>query len=79
LREFVGGSDYVKLEKRHEVKYAFPTYQKSIEILDYEDRTPLRDGLQKMWDWAQKQPRRERFTWHQYELEKGIYKFWKKD
>ena len=77
LREVVGGSDVVKLEKRHEVKYAFPTYQKSIEILDYDEKTELREGLIKMWDWAQTQPNRNRFLWSNYELEKGIYQFWK--
>jgi len=30
-----------------------------------------------MWDWAQKQPQRERFMWSEYELDKGIYSFWK--
>jgi len=32
-----------------------------------------------MWDWAKKQPNRERFLWPEYELEKGIYEFWKND
>jgi UDP-glucose 4-epimerase len=30
-----------------------------------------------MWDWAKKQPNRKRFVWPEYELEKGIYSFWK--
>jgi UDP-glucose 4-epimerase len=30
-----------------------------------------------MWEWAQKQPKRDRFVWSEYELEKGIYSFWK--
>mgnify|MGYP000492040757 FL=1 len=30
-----------------------------------------------MWDWAQKQPMRERFVWSEYELDKGIYSYWK--
>jgi hypothetical protein len=30
-----------------------------------------------MWEWAQKQPNRERFTWPNYELNKGIYEYWK--
>ena len=37
----------------------------------------LRQGLKLMWEWAQKQPHKERFVWDQYELEKGIYSFWK--
>jgi len=39
---------------------------------------PLYDGLKLMWEWAKKQPNRERFVWSSYELEKGIYNFWKK-
>ena len=31
-----------------------------------------------MWNWAQQQPMRERFVWPKYELDKGIYSFWKK-
>jgi len=31
-----------------------------------------------MWEWAQKQPKRERWMWEKYELEKGIYSYWKK-
>ena len=31
-----------------------------------------------MWEWAQQQPTRERFDWPSYELDKGIYSFWKK-
>ena len=30
-----------------------------------------------MWEWAKQQPQRERFVWPQYELDKGIYSFWK--
>jgi UDP-glucose 4-epimerase len=31
-----------------------------------------------MWEWAKQQPHRERFVWSNYELDKGIYSFWKK-
>ena len=30
-----------------------------------------------MWEWAITQPNRERLIWENYELEKGIYEFWK--
>jgi len=30
-----------------------------------------------MWEWAKQQPSRERFIWPEYELETGIYKYWK--
>ena len=38
----------------------------------------LKDGLRHMWEWAKKQPKRERKVWKNYELEKGIYKYWLK-
>lgn len=78
LVEIMGGGDIEYLEQRHEVKNAHPTWQKSIELLSFEDKTTLREGLTEMWEWAKKQPMRERFVWPQYELDKGIYEFWKK-
>ena len=32
-----------------------------------------------MWEWAKSQPMRERFIWGDYEVDKGIYSFWKND
>jgi UDP-glucose 4-epimerase len=77
LSEVVGGNEIKFYEARHEVKFAFPTYQKSIDILNYEDKTTLKQGLQYMWEWAKSQPVRSRFQWESYEIEKGIYSFWK--
>ena len=65
------------LEGRHEVKHSIPTYQKSIDILGFKYKTTMYSGLQQMWEWAKKQPMRERFVWPSYELDKGIYSFWK--
>jgi UDP-glucose 4-epimerase len=78
LSEVLGGAEKIYLEGRHEVHTAVPTYQKSIDILGFEHKTNLKEGLTKMWEWAQQQPKRERFIWENYELEKGIYSFWKK-
>lgn len=77
LREVVGGGSVKYYEGRHEVKHSVPTWQKSIDLLDFEHKTDLKEGLTKMWEWAQKQPIRERFVWPFYELDKGIYSFWK--
>ena len=77
LKEVIGGGDIIYKEGRHEVKHSIPTWQKSIDLLDYEDKTSLYDGLAKMWEWAKQQPLRERFVWPSYELDKGIYSFWK--
>lgn len=77
LLEVMGGGEKVYLEGRHEVKHSIPTWQKSVDILDYKYKTTLKEGLTKMWEWAQKQPKRDRFVWPAYELDKGIYSFWK--
>ena len=77
LIEVMGGGKVVYKEQRHEVKNAHPLCQKSVELLDYEDKTSLKEGLTVMWAWAKKQPRRERFVWPEYELDKGMYGFWK--
>ena len=78
LREVVGGVEVKYFEGRHEVKHSIPTWQKSIDLLDFEHKTNLKEGLTKMWEWAKTQPVRERFVWENYELDKGIYSFWKK-
>jgi UDP-glucose 4-epimerase len=78
LREVIGAGEVIYKEARHEVKDSIPTYQKSIDILGFEHKTNLKEGLTNMWEWAQTQPKRERFTWPSYELDKGIYSFWKK-
>jgi UDP-glucose 4-epimerase len=76
LKEVIGDGNVAFKEKRHEVKNAHPTWQKSVEILGFEDKTDLRSGLEIMWKWAKEQPNRGRFFWSEYELEKGIYDFW---
>lgn len=73
-------SKYDKIEhreQRHEVKWAVPTYQKSIDIINFKDKTSLKDGLIKMWEWAKVQPDRERYKWENYEITNGIYSYWK--
>jgi UDP-glucose 4-epimerase len=77
LREIIGSNNVIYKEARHEVKHSIPTYQKSIDILGFKHKTSLKEGLTNMWKWAQQQPMRERFVWSNYELEKGIYSFWK--
>ena len=78
LIKIVGGGEKVNLEKRHEVKNSIPTWEKSVTILKYEYKTNLEKGLKNMWEWAKLQPNRDRFVWPFYELDNGIYSFWKK-
>ena len=66
------------LEPRHESKYAWATWDKSIELLGFEHKVNLEEGVGKMWEWAKKQPNRERYVWPEYELNKGLYEYWKR-
>lgn len=68
----------VHLEPRHEVKHAWSTYQKSVELLDYTEDITLEEGLKIMWNWVKLQPKREKKYFDKYELDKGIYSYWKK-
>jgi UDP-glucose 4-epimerase len=77
LRDIINCPQVEFLEQRHEVKHSIPTWKKSVDILGFQHKTDLKEGLTEMWNWAQQQPIRERFVWPSYELDKGIYKFWK--
>jgi UDP-glucose 4-epimerase len=77
LLEILGSGSTMYLEARHEVKNAHPTWHKSADILGYKDKTNLKSGLSEMWNWVQTQPKRNQFIWDKYELDKGIYSFWK--
>jgi UDP-glucose 4-epimerase len=76
LRKVIGDGELVFHEARHEVKNSIPTWQKSVDILDFKYKTSLEEGLNKMWGWAKQQPIRDRFVWPNYELDNGIYSFW---
>jgi len=78
LQELIGGGEILHKESRHEVKHSIPTFQKSIDILGFKHKTSLKEGLTDMWEWVKQQPNRERFVWPNYELDNGIYSFWKK-
>ena len=78
LRDVIGECEVVHKEGRHEVKKCMPTWQKSVDILGFEHKTHLKEGLEEMWKWAQEQPQRKRWMWEKYELDKGIYSYWKK-
>jgi UDP-glucose 4-epimerase len=69
----------VHLEPRHEVKNAWSTWKKSVDILGFNHTVDLEEGVSRMWKWARSQPRRGRFTWSEYEVNKGIYAFWKNE
>ena len=67
------------LPPRHEVHIAHSTWHRSVEMLGFEYKTSLYDGLTKMWEWVKLQDDRPRMIWSEYELDKGIYPYWNKD
>ena len=76
-----GTTDVIHLEARHEVKNAFSTYKKSIELLDYKETVSLENGLKEMWEWCKTQPdipRQHISELTELELETGLYSYWKK-
>ena len=77
LCDITGYNNIEYKEPRHEVKLAVPTYQKSIDILGFEHKTNLREGLENMWEWAKKQPKRPQYKWDNYEVTKKLYSYWK--
>ena len=78
LIDVIGDGEITYLEARHEVKHSIPTYKKSVDILEFNHKTSMKEGLTQMWEWAKTQPNKDRFVWSEYELEKGIYSYWKK-
>ena len=75
--EISGHKNVEYKEERHEVKHAIPNPAKSIKVLNYKQNTSLEDGICEMWEWAKKQPMRSQYKWENYELNKGLYSFWK--
>lgn len=67
----------VHLEPRYEVKHAWSTFQKSVDLLDYNETVSLKNGLIEMWQWCKSLPMIERKYFTEYELDKGIYSYWK--
>lgn len=64
------------VEGRHEAKHAFCDHTKAKEMLNFSDDTNLEETIDTMFKWALEQPVREQ-KYMQYEVEKGIYDYWK--
>tara|TARA_S200002703_G_scaffold24676_1_gene21438 strand:- start:10829 stop:11815 length:987 start_codon:yes stop_codon:yes gene_type:complete len=77
LINVMGSGSKVYLEGRHEVKCAYSTFKKSEDLLDFKHKTNLEQGLKDMWEWSKVQPNRNQFVWSSYEIENGIYEYWK--
>lgn len=72
-----GTTEIIRLPGRFETKHAWSTWQKSVDILGFEHKTSLQTGIEDMWAWAKVQPDRPRQVWENYEVEKGLYPYWK--
>lgn len=77
LIEIIGDGKKEYQEQRHEVKDAWASHDNIKNILNYKQITSLRDGLTDMWNWAKIQPIRKQKLWTEFELDKGIYNYWK--
>ena len=77
LKKVIGNGEIKHEQARHEVKDALPSHELSVTLLDYEDKTSLEQGLTDMWQWAKQQPMRVQKSWDNYEVEKGMYGFWR--
>lgn len=78
MQKVIGESPVDYLEQRYEIKHAVPSYQKSIDILNYNETTSLEQGLTEMWQWALQQPNRRQYIWENYEITDNLYSYWKK-
>ena len=68
----------VHLEPRHEVKRAIPDPSRSIRLLGYNDVVNFEEGVRRMWDWVRLENKvKYWYVWDTFELDKGIYKYWK--
>lgn len=64
------------MEQRHEVKNAYCSHEKAKKELNFKDETDIKVTIREMFKWVILQPHREVKT-IKYEVEKGIYNFWK--
>jgi UDP-glucose 4-epimerase len=76
VSQVTGNKEIIHLEPRNEVKHAWSTYQKSIDLLDYKENVDLHTGISIMWDWACIQPIEEQ-KFMNYEIENKLYSYWK--
>jgi UDP-glucose 4-epimerase len=75
VSEITGNKHIIHLEPRNEVKHAWSTHQKSIDLLDYKEQIDLIQGIKKMWEWARIQPIEEQ-KFMNYEIDNKLYTYW---
>lgn len=65
------------LEARYEPNIAYCDHTKAKRFLQFEDNTDLEKVIYDMFNWVLLQPKRK-IKLMNYEIEKGMYSFWKK-
>lgn len=71
--EVTGYDNFMNVEARHEVGEAFCDIDKSQNWIGFKDKTSLREGLTKMWEWAKKQQLGERQIPPSLEITKNVH------
>jgi UDP-glucose 4-epimerase len=66
----------INLETRDEVKISYCNHDKAKSLLNFEDKTDIKELIHKMFLWAKKEPKRE-VKKYDYEINKNIYSYWK--
>ncbi len=69
------GAQYFQGEKDFDPATGGPTKRTGVQ--SSKSMEHLEKGLEKMWNWAKVQPTRNQFIWPSYEIDKGLYSFWK--
>jgi UDP-glucose 4-epimerase len=70
-------SKLVFLEKRREVVHAFCDHQKAKDLLNFKDKTDLKNLIKEMYEYYIQFPNKK-VEYMNYEIDKNIYSFWKK-
>lgn len=63
--------------RRNEVQEAYCTWQKSSDILEYKDKTSLKDGILATWNWINNTNYCIREAIPDFELDKDVYSYWR--
>lgn len=71
------GVHIIHLPPRHEVQHATVSSKKSEDILEFVHTIELEDGITSMYEWVKTLPLRPRIIFDQYELQKGLYDYWR--
>ena len=78
LIDVMGAGEKLYLQARHEAKEAYCTTNKSIELLSYDEKHNLEQGLKEVWEWAKNVSPKRQIPWSKYEITEQIYDYWKK-